>query len=1056
MGLKAAFKFVTSGFRWTIRQTQRLINYLTPKPDVDPQELSPRNPLNNIPILYGRGWLTGNKVFIQSQYVSNLDTVVALCEGPISSTEGRIMVNDKPHTDPDHASLIDTEFYVGTSTQAASPLLISRQSEWTSDHKLLAIAHRYFRFRYHDEHMAGDPNLRIEQYGMLCWDTRTSQFLWSDNPILHILDYCLSPIYGFGMSLLDFDTTNINEMANYCDSLGEDGRKRFTSNILIQSSKSREKNIELLLEVCRASWYIQNEKIFFSINRTQSTSLSLNDDDIVSFSLTQEKADKVWNTGELSFTNIDDEKKTVSYVNLGALQSDQQIESKYNGSAQWIKSYDEAMDYLAFQVDTSRRILNGQILVSMKAFSVIQNDILSISYGEFGMQNKLWRVAEAVFEEKDLLVSLSIVEYFADDYIQQTHPVNTDSLPVYQFNNQKLLSAPSSLVLLNNDSIHAENNTRESALVFSWDAVDGFAVNGYEVQFKLSSSALFINASNVTNSNISINYPLRSGEIYDYRVRTLSQGGSIKSEWTTITQVYQPLSVPSPPQTPGTLSIKGEGSSTEFYGPDCTITWDWLNNQGTPILGSVTGSSPSAYFQLQVLLLNNVVLRTEELYSNDYTYSQSKNAADQLEIGSSDVIRDFKFRLLQRDAYGQLSPSYSELIVSNPHPDPSTVIFSLTAGNKIIKINILQHNREKDLSHYACYLSTSADPPLAQTYIGKILPNENTLFLRYYAEQALVNGQLYHIQLVPVDTFSLDLTNNTPIQTITPQENNGFADELQAFDEISLGSSTFRDTGMQVKRNPFNNGLPGLFLGDVSKKQFIEFSDENGDAKFIVGDNVLQNGVSGFNKSNDSIYNNWDQNLNNISEDQLSNNGSFSFQNGYCSLQNGLNSGDLRSHYKQLFGVPVSWANSRRVRYVIKPSLSGTGTGNVFSFLTGRDVNLLGNGAGVFFGFKYFNSGDLRAVYNDGTNNYQSASLTTLSTLNIYTIEAHSDVDEGTIKWYINDLLMHTVNVNTSIDFLPTTYDERMWHISLIHQGTSTGNQEVFVYSIEFQQISNS
>jgi len=1053
-------------FRTPLRIIQFAISYLTPKlPDIPNTKIDTKNPLNSVPVCYGKNFMQGNFVFVQTESgnVANLDVVLVLAEGECSAQTGRTWINDKLITHDDIKNLVSMQTYNGSDTQTASSLLISRQpSYWSSAHRLRGLSYRILRYNYHDKYMSGgNPSAKFEVYGKLCQDPRQSNNeFYTENPILHIYDFFQNKIFGMRLSQSQINLTVISDLADLCDSIGADNRPLFRSSLVINPSRSREQNLQQLLKAFRGSIYQEDDKIVLSMTRSQPVSLQISDSDIISMSVNQSPADSIFNSGTLTYRDEDSESKSCVYTNTAALIEDSNIVSTFNGSVSHLHTYDQAMDYLTHSVDQSRLSLFAEMTTSMVGFRCTQNDVIEVSSGEYAFVAKQFIVEEIVLLTEKLEVKLSLREYDAQLFVQKTHAQNTDNNPNYTFNDQTQLDAPSSLVLLSNDSINSVTNKNESALIFSWDQVNnGYNVNGYETQFKLSSSVLWTAASNVTNSNVQITYPLRSGETYDFRVRTLAHGGRISSLWTTINnQVYLPTSVPSPPQNPGPITLVGENSTNIFYGLDANIKWDWLSNSGVALLGTQAGSSPAQAFILQVLNPAGSLLREERLFSNSYSYTQSMNISDQKQLGNLEgPLRQFSFRLWQRDTYGQSSSGYSQLSVSNPHPSESDISFALSSGNKIIKVTLTQPSLERDLSHYEIFLSTSADPPLAATLFGKIFPNETTHLLRYHGQNQLVNGQLYHVQIVPVDIFSpADYTNTTGIQTVTPLESNSFPDERQSFQEISLGSSTFRDTGMQVKRNPFNNGLPGLFLGDHGKQQFIDFSDETGDAKFTIGDNViLQNG---YNRKLDSIYNNWDQNLSNISEDVLTNAGAFTFEDGYCNLQNGLNSGDLRSHYKQLFGVPVSWANSRRVRFVVKPAQSGTGTENAFVFITGRQIQLSNNGFGVFFGFRYYNSGDLRAVYNNGqtVNTYESATLSTINTLNTYKLEAHSDVVNGTIKWYLDDVEIHSVNVNTASEFVPGVYDERMWQIAVYHGANSSGPQETLLTSIEFQQISNS
>ncbi len=141
------------------------------------------------------------------------------------------------------------------------------------------------------------------------------------------------------------------------------------------------------------------------------------------------------------------------------------------------------------------------------------------------------------------------------------------------------------------------------------------------------------------------------------------------------------------------------------------------------------------------------------------------------------------------------------------------------------------------------------------------------------------------------------------------------------------------------------------------------------------------------------------------------------------------------------YRIADTWAPLNEIPYATHRDLSNADSYRTWtkSIQFKTSIRVLGNHhivtgkiPGSYFGFRISNS-NLKAIYNAGNDNGEilSANLATLNMLDNYRLEVISNVDNGTISYYLDDKLIHVFSENT------TDWDDnessRLWMIDSPH-----------------------
>jgi len=258
---------------------------LIPKPSLGQQlaglEFSVREPDATRKMIYGRIKVGGSIVYIDTtdgeEDNEYIHMVIAFAGHEVDAIE-EIYANQEKIWDEttlrkvSWQPYLDVNVHLGDQTTADSEL-VSRSTQWTTDHKLLDTAYIYIRLKYDAEFFAnGLPNISATIRGKKVYDPRKdstssvydstlgvstqrlatpSTWQFSQNPALCIYDYLRDTKYGLAESASDINSTALATAISLCNQdvpLEAGGNQaRYTLDGVIDSANSKKENIEAML-----------------------------------------------------------------------------------------------------------------------------------------------------------------------------------------------------------------------------------------------------------------------------------------------------------------------------------------------------------------------------------------------------------------------------------------------------------------------------------------------------------------------------------------------------------------------------------------------------------------------------------------------------------------------------------------------------------------------------------------------------------------------------------------------------------------------------------------
>jgi len=227
------------------------------------------------------------------------------------------------------------------------------------------------------------------------------------------------------------------------------------------------------------------------------------------------------------------------------------------------------------------------------------------------------------------------------------------------------------------------------------------------------------------------------------------------------------------------LELFGQGNITEFSGRDAVISWrnvtpNSLSAIGSEIWGANGGTFTSWFsgYVVTILSLSGVVLRTENVASNAYTYTYEKNIID-----AGGPHRGFVVEVRIMTSTGRIE-SAAILSVSNPAPMAAQNL-SVTASINYIHVDF-DKPTDLDFSGTSVWVSqTPGFTPDATTLVSTSTTN-SVIVGNLTNGAALVPGQTYYVVVGVNDLFdnnpvlsaeqavTLDLISSSIVDTTPP------------------------------------------------------------------------------------------------------------------------------------------------------------------------------------------------------------------------------------------------------------------------------------------------
>lgn len=316
----------------------------------------------------------------------------------------------------------------------------------------------------------------------------------------------------------------------------------------------------------------------------------------------------------------------------------------------------------------------------------------------------------------------------------------------------------------------------KSTIIIEWkrpslDATKGL-YNGVKVYLRNIKNNAYsvysvINGNNIFTYKL-INMPV--GETFDIKVvSTSAYGVDANFDLAPVVRVST-TNIYFNPEVPRGLELFLQGNENSAYisdifvsyfkGRDAKFTWKRVSPLGVLFrngtydysyeflnVGAYGQSNANLFikdYQVQIIdITTNAILRTEFVVDPVYIYTYEKN----LEDNSGSILRTFDISIRSRSTLNLLSNGTNILRVSNPIPDMSAVIPTVTSIVEGLTVDWSTYDvtQDFDLEKYVIYCDTS-NPPT--TLVGERSKSQTTFII-----PNLIPGATYYVKIVPYDIF---------------------------------------------------------------------------------------------------------------------------------------------------------------------------------------------------------------------------------------------------------------------------------------------------------------
>ncbi len=524
----------------------------------------------SLPIVYGERKMGGTRVYVSTGTETSTNNkylyiCLTLCEGEVESITG-IQLNDIPILNVDSSAEDVTgntitsingktdrtlyQIFKGTDSQAASTLLTSAGTEWTSAHKLSGVAYIAIRFFWNADKFSSVPVITAIIKGRKVFNPSNNTTAWSDNPVLCLRDYLTNARYGKGLAASSIDDTSFNAAVLDCNFSVQSYTSGpsiplLTCNAILRSNKTLFNNVKTLLAGMRGLMPYTNGQYSVFIDRelpSGYTFFSLTPDNMLTdLQVVSTSKKSKYNRVKIKFTNPDtnwqpdfaiwpeagSSEETAMLANDGGEVMSTETEMSS------VTNYYRARDLARIMVLNSRAsTFNLEVTGLSECLDIAVGDVVKVeqpSMGWTGAAIQYFRVISTQLMNSGE-VDLSLQQYSSSTYIWATGggvgtPPST-SLPDPFF-----IGPPTALSATAIGDLQSDGSI-QSTIEVEWTPPADAFVDFYDVEWKPQAQDYYSSATSY-RPNFNINNVF-ADTVYDIRVRSVNAIGA-KSVFATTT-----------------------------------------------------------------------------------------------------------------------------------------------------------------------------------------------------------------------------------------------------------------------------------------------------------------------------------------------------------------------------------------------------------------------------------------------------------------------------------------------------------------------------------------
>jgi len=459
----------------------------------------------------------------------------------------------------------------------------------------------YMQMVYDSEKLPNVPNISFEVKGKKLFDPRTSQTAFTDstgkvignNPALVLRDILTDTSYGVGVTSSEInDTTNAGGFAaaaNTCEQSvtladGSTTEQRYECNGFTNFAATREDIIAGITSSMAGTMTYSNGKFNAFAGANQTASLTITDDDCLSpiAVTTKSMQGDLYNTVKTMFS---DENQKFIPTDTPILQNSTFLSADTPSgetSANFVKTMEVRLPFTTSNTMAQRlgkiallhqrETTTIRVTTTLKFLQLQPADYVQITNERLSFSNKLFEVmaVNMVLEGDDnpfIACQLDLKEISTSVYDFATNEYSTIQAEGSDLTSGALtVTAPTAGSI--NQTATIDGTTTKVNIKVVWSNASNEAIQGTEVQYKLSSDSTYTSQISGKGQTIAVIPNVTVGQTYNVRVRhfTFDNVYSSATDFSNIT-ITQPTAAPNSPSSASVTTGNAFGIRVQWTNP---------------------------------------------------------------------------------------------------------------------------------------------------------------------------------------------------------------------------------------------------------------------------------------------------------------------------------------------------------------------------------------------------------------------------------------------------------------------------------------------------------
>ena len=603
--------------------------------------------------------------------------------------------------------------YTGTDSQTVDYILTTAfPLQWTSAHRGRGVAYIAIQFEFDQNiYKTGKPEVTMLVQGAKLYDPRldstqttipgsgshrvddSSTWAYSTNPALCLANYLISARLGMAEDTTRIDWDLVADAADICDENvsipGGTTQKRYTCNVVIETSETFQSNIETLVSAMNGACYYSGGKWRMFAGAWSSSQFSLSEADLVNSGLEVTTAfayNERWNSVRGSFM---DPTRNYQQVEFEPIVSSTYVTA--DGEQTW-RDFPQMTCTSQYEAQRNAILVNRQsrngisvvMRCGMSAWKIRPFETGTVTISELGWSSKTVRCESWRFDPQGF-VELVLREEASTDW---SDPATGDYVV------PGTITAPSAGVYTPSPPTNLTAVGLAGFISFSWTAPSVVPTGATYQLWEYTSSTPFASASLIwSGASTSVVIAKTDTTTRYYWVRLVSTDGSASTTNPASTglaaatasisaTLNATASVSSLSKTGTTASLTTASTTITPTGGSTPYTYAWTRISGSTLIAADSASAATTTF-------TGTTLASGTTYSAVFRCTVTDNAAAtktvdvNVEIIRASMTATASPTSLYKTTTGSSATTNSVTVTPSGGTSPYTYAWTLLSGDTL-------------------------------------------------------------------------------------------------------------------------------------------------------------------------------------------------------------------------------------------------------------------------------------------------------------------------------------------------------------------------------------